>query len=184
VEIADPYRWLEDQDAPSTREWIAAQNSYTDSVLAPLAGRARTQRRLTELIKIDTVNVPFVRGGRTFFAKRKADQDLFVLYVRPRAGAPDEVLLDPHGLSADHSVSVNFEDVSLDGRVVAYGVRNGGQDEVEIRFMDVDTRGELKDALPRGRYEGVAVAADRSAVYYSRQMDQGPRVFRHVMGTD
>ena len=50
--------------------------------------------------------------------------------------------------------------------------------------MDVDTRGELKDALPRGRYEGVAVAADRSAVYYSRQTDQGPRVFRHVMGTD
>ena len=94
------------------------------------------------------------------------------------------MLLDPHGLSADHSVSVNFEDVSLDGRVVAYGVRNGGQDEVEIRFMDVDTRGELKDALPRGRYEGVAVAADRSAVYYSRQTDQGPRVFRHVMGTD
>jgi len=184
VEIADPYRWLEDQDAPPTREWIAAENAYTDAVLAPLPGRDRIQRRLTELIKIDTVSVPFVRGGRVFFSKRKADQDLFVLYVRPRADAPDDVLLDPHGLSPDHSVSVNFEDVSLDGRLLAYGVRNGGQDEVALRFMDVDTRRERPDTLPRARYEGVALTADKSAVYYCRQTDQGPRVFRHVMGAD
>jgi prolyl oligopeptidase len=182
VEIADPYRWLEDQDAPPTREWIAAQNAYTDSVLGPLPGRDRTQRRLTELVKIDTFSVPFVRGGRTFFSKRKADQDLFVLYVRPGADVPDEVLLDPHGLSPDHSVSVSFEDVSLDGRVVAYGVRNGGQDEVEVRFMDVDGRRDLADTLPRARYEGVALTADRSAAYYCRQTERGPRVFRHPMG--
>ena len=184
VEVADPYRWLEDQDAPPTREWIAAENAYTAAVLAPLPGRERIQRRLTELIKIDTVSVPSVHGGRIFFSKRKADQDLFVLYVRPRADAPDEVLLDPHGLSPDHSVSVSFEDVSLDGRLVAYGVRNGGQDEVEVRFMDVDARRELADTLPRARYEGVALTAEKSAVYYCRQTEQGPRVFRHAMGTD
>jgi prolyl oligopeptidase len=184
VEVADPYRWLEDQDAPPTREWIAAENAYTDSVLEPLPGRDGIRRRLTELIKIDTVSVPFVRGGQVFFSKRKADQDLFVLYVRPRADAPDEVLLDPHGLSPDHSISVSFEDVSIDGRLIAYGVRNGGQDEVVVHFMDVDTRRERTDTLPRARYEGVAVTADKSAVYYCRQTDQGPRVFRHVMGAD
>jgi prolyl oligopeptidase len=184
VEVADPYRWLEDQDAPATREWIAAENAYTDSVLQPLPGRDRIQRRLTELIKIDTVNVPFVRGGRYFFSRRKADQDLFVLYVRKGPDAADEVLLDPHGLSPDHSVSVNFEDVSLDGRLLAYGVRNGGEDEVTVRLMEVDTRREPPDTLPRARYEGVAVTADKSAVYYCRQTDEGPRVFRHVMGAD
>ncbi len=184
VELADPYRWLEDQDAPPTREWIAAENAYTDSVLQPLPGRDRIQRRLTELIKIDTVNVPFVRGGRSFFSKRKADQDLFVLYVRKGPDAPDEVLLDPHGLSPDHSISVNFEDVSLDGRLLAYGVRNGGEDEVVVRFMDVDTRRERPDTLPRARYEGVAFTADESAVYYCRQTAPGPRVFRHAMGAD
>src|SRR5689334_23143519 len=52
VEVADPYRWLEDQDAAPTREWIAAENAYTDAVLAPLPGRDRVQRRLTELTKI------------------------------------------------------------------------------------------------------------------------------------
>ena len=184
VELADPYRWLEDQDAPPTREWIAAENAYTDSVLQPLPGRDRIQRRLTELIKIDTVNVPFVRGGRYFFSKRKADQDLFVLYVRKGPDAPDEVLLDPHGLSPDHSISVNFEDVSLDGRLLAYGVRNGGEDEVVVHVLDVDTRRERPDALPRARYDGVALAADASALYYSRLTKEGPRVFRHAMGAD
>ena len=29
VEIADPYRWLEDQESPETRAWIDAQNEYT-----------------------------------------------------------------------------------------------------------------------------------------------------------
>jgi prolyl oligopeptidase len=184
VDVADPYRWLEDQDAPPTREWIAAENAYTNSVLEPLPGRDGIRRRLTELIKIDTVNVPFVRGGRSFFSKRKADQDLFVLHLKNGPDAPDEVLLDPHGLSPDHSVSVSFEDVSIDGRLVAYGVRNGGQDEVVVHFMDVDTRRERPDTLPRARYEGVAITAGKSAVYYCRQTDEGPRVFRHVMGAD
>ena len=94
------------------------------------------------------------------------------------------MLLDPHGLSPDHSISVNFEDVSLDGRLLAYGVRNGGEDEVVVHVLDVDTRRERPDTLPRARYDGVALAADASALYYSRLTKEGPRVFRHAMGAD
>ena len=39
VDVSDPYRWLEDQEAPDTRRWIDAQNDYTDSVLQVLPGR-------------------------------------------------------------------------------------------------------------------------------------------------
>jgi prolyl oligopeptidase len=184
VEVADPYGWLEDQASPPTRAWIDAENAYTDSVLGSRPGKEGIQRRLAELIKIDTVTVPFVRGGRYFFSKRRADQDLFVLHVRKGPRAADEVLLDPHRLSSDHTVSVSFEDVSVDGRVVAYGVRNGGEDEVTIRLLDVDTRQDLPDVLPRARYSGAALAADKTALYYSRLTPEGPRVFRHAMGSD
>src|SRR5919197_3707428 len=67
VAIPDPYRWLEDQQAPETRRWIAAQNAYTDSVLGRLPGRERIARRLAELFKVDVVGTPFERGGRYFF---------------------------------------------------------------------------------------------------------------------
>ena len=181
VAIADPYRWLEDQAAPETRAWIDAENAYTEAVIGALPGKERIERRLTELIKIDVVSVPFVRGGRNFYSKRAADQEQAILYVRKGEGA-EEVLVDPHGLSPEHSTSANFQDVSPDGRLLAYGVRQGGQDEVEVHLMDVDSRREV-ETLPKARYSGISIAADKASVYYSRLTKEGPRVYRHRLGS-
>jgi prolyl oligopeptidase len=180
VTLTDPYRWLEDQAAPETRAWIDAENAYTESVIGPIPGKDRIERRLTELIKIDIVSVPFTRGGRQFYSRRRADQEQAILYVKKGDG-PEEVLVDPHGLSPDHSASANFQDVSPDGRLLAYGVRQGGQDEVEVRLMDVDSRQAL-ESLPKARYSGVAIAADKASLYYSRVTPEGPRVYRHRIG--
>jgi prolyl oligopeptidase len=184
VEVADPYRWLEDQSSPATRAWIDAQNAYTQAVLGPLPGTARIRARLAALMKVDTFDLPTVRGNRYFFARRAASQELPVLYVRKGSKGKDEVLIDPHPMSRDHTVSVGLQDVSSDGRLVAYGVRSGGEDEVVVRLMDVDTRKGLDDQLPKARYSGVSITPDRAAVYYSRQTREGPRVFLHSIGTD
>ncbi len=184
IEIADPYRWLEEQTAPETRAWIDEQNKYSEAFLRAFPGRDAIQRRVTELLKIDTIGVPQERGGRYFFTKRLADQDLPVLYVRKGAGGKDEVLLDPHPLSADHRTSITLLDVTEDGNLIAYGVRQGGEDEVTVKFLDVSTRKELADVLPRARYSGVALKNDRSGVFFSRQEKEGPRVFFHAMGGD
>ncbi|HEY3123489.1 MAG TPA: prolyl oligopeptidase family serine peptidase, partial [Thermoanaerobaculia bacterium] len=121
---------------------------------------------------------------RYFFTKRLADQDLPVLYVRKGAGGRDEVLLDPHPLSADHRTSITLLDVTNDGNLIAYGVRQGGEDEVTVKFLDVNTRKEPADVLPRARYSGVALKNDKSGVFFSRQEKEGPRVFFHAMGRD
>jgi prolyl oligopeptidase len=184
VEVADPYRWLEDQNSPETRAWIDGQNKYTESVLNPLPGKERIRQRLSELIQIDTIGIPFVRGGRYFFSKRVATQDLSVLYMRKGLDAPDEVLVDPHNLSADHTVSAGFQSVSLDGHVLVYGLRSGGEDEVTIHLMEIDARKEIADTLPRARYSGVSITPDKTGIYYSRQTKAGPRVFYHAIGSD
>src|ERR1041384_7172415 len=64
VEIIDPYRWLEEQDSPETRAWIDAQNKYTHSLLDSLPARPLIQKRLSELLRIDTVSTPFEQDGR------------------------------------------------------------------------------------------------------------------------
>ncbi|MFN2567100.1 MAG: prolyl oligopeptidase family protein [Gemmatimonadaceae bacterium] len=184
VAIADPYRWLEEQDAPGTRAWIDRQNAYTDSVLGAIPGRERIERRLTELFRVDQVSVPFATGGRYFFSKRAADQDLSVLYVRRGRDGKDGVLVDPHSMSPDHTVSVNFMNVTPDGKLVAYAVRRGGEDEVSVRLLDVDSHQLLPDSLPRARYSGMSITPDRKHVYYSRLLRDGPRVFRHTIGAD
>ena len=184
TEIADPYRWLEDQSAPDTRAWIDAQNAYTRSTLDGLPGRAALEKRLGELLKVDVIGIPTERRGSYFFSRRRADKDLPILYVRKGLQGKDEVLVDPLPLSADHSTSVGFADISEDGALVAYTVRQGGEDEVTVKLLEVIGRRELPDALPRARYAGIALTADKKAIYYSKQTAEGPRVFRHRMGTD
>ena len=85
VEIRDPYRWLEDQDAPATRAWIDTQNAYTDTLLTPLPGRDALKALAGTVLEVEAIGLPNERGGRYFYSKRRADQDLFVLYVRDRA---------------------------------------------------------------------------------------------------
>jgi len=182
--IEDPYRWLEDQEAPETREWIEAQNEYTKAVLGQYEGRDEIVKRLTELMKVDVITTPVSRNGRYFFSKRTKDQDLFVIYMREGLEGEDQVLIDPHGMSENHTTSVNLLDVSDEGTVLAYGVRKGGEDEIEIRFFDVDARKDLPDVLPKSRYFGISLTPDASGLYYTEFSLAGQRVRYHRMGTD
>jgi prolyl oligopeptidase len=184
IEIVDLYRWLEDQDSPETRAWIKAQNEYTESMLGALAGREQLKQRIAQLLKIDSVSIPRERRGRYFFSKRRADQDLPIIYVREGLKGRDQALIDPHPLSPDRTVSVNLMDISKDGAVVVYGVREGGQDEVTVKLLDVDTRNALPDQLPKARYSGVSIKPDKSGLYYSRYRAGGPRLYYHAMGAD
>jgi prolyl oligopeptidase len=181
TKIADPYRWLEDQNSPETRAWIAAENRCTDAALNSLPGRDKIVARFGELMKVDTIGAPIERGGRYFFSKRAADEDLFILYLREGREGKDQILVDPRPLSKDHSTSVNFEGVSEDGKMIAYGVRLGGQDQVTVHFLNVDTREALPDVLPSADYFNVAIEPDRKGVYYSRTTAHGPRVMYHAM---
>jgi prolyl oligopeptidase len=184
VDVPDPYRWLEDQQSPETRAWIDAQNAYTESVVGRLAGKPEIERRLTELMKIDAIGTPTVRGGRYFYSKRRANQNLSVLYVRRTREAQEEVLVDPHALSPDHSKSVAMMDISPDGTVLVYGVRAGGEDELSPRLLDVDAKKDLPTVLPRARYSGMSITKDKKALYYSKLTPEGPRVFVHRIGGD
>jgi prolyl oligopeptidase len=183
VKISDPYRWLEDQHSPETRGWIDAENRYTESILGALPGRDRLEQQISTLMKVDTVMTPHEEGGRYFFSKRGADQELFVVYVRNGLGGKDEVLLDPHPLSPDHSTSIGLADLSPDGKLAVYQVRRGGEDETTIKLLDVDSRKDLPDQLPRANYLSVSLKHDKSGLYYSRQLTGGSRVFYHALNT-
>src|ERR1700683_5395487 len=65
--VADPYRWLEDQTSPETRAWIDAENQCTKLALDGLPQRSALQKRLGELMRIDSPGIPLERNGRLFF---------------------------------------------------------------------------------------------------------------------
>jgi len=182
--VADPYRWLEDQQSSETRTWIEAEQKCTDAALSSVADRASLSGRLGELLHTDSYEAPTERGGRYFFRKRPAGGDLSLLYIRRGQNAPEEILIDPLPWSADHSASVSLESVSRDGKFVFYGRRDGGQDQVTLRVLEVDSKTTLPDAFPNGQYFAVEPTPDNKAVYYSRVTPDGPRAFYHRMGDD
>jgi len=184
VEVPDPYRWLEDQEGEETREWIEAQNAYTDDILDQLPWRDALEQHVTRLLKIDTIGFPRARGDRYFFTRRKADQDLAVIYLREGVDGEDQVLVDPHPWSEDHSKSASLMDVSEDGSVLAYGVREGGQDEIEVRFLRVDTREDLPLTLPKARYFGVSLLPDAGSIVFTRHGEEGSRVYQRPLSPE
>lgn len=198
VELVDDYRWLEDQDASETRAWIAAQNEYAETVVGDTPARAWFERRLAELTDRPDIGGTRRAGEYEYFTMRRPGEEVEVVYRRPAAvaedGGPDadepsvdgdyEVVLDPAAVDAEYRTPLSLVDFSPDGSVMAYSVRQGGADEVEVRFRDLATGQDLPDVLPRGLYSGIEFAGDGTGIYYtSRSRVDGPRIRFHRMGT-
>src|SRR5438552_3689027 len=181
VAITDPYRWLEDQNSPETRDWINRENAYTDALLGNLPDKARLAARLEALQNTDQITFPRIRGGRYFFTKRPAGQDLFSIYMRESATGPDVLLIDPAPMNPNHTTSVGIESVSNDGKTLAYFVRQGGADEVEVHFYDVDARHDVGSPLSVSRYPGVSLTPDGRTTYFSRDTGKEQHVYRRAV---
>lgn len=181
VSLADPYRWLEDQDSPETREWIKGQMAYTKAFVDAVPSRPAIVKRLTELMRVESQTVSHY-GGYFFFLKRTPDQDQAVLLVRKGEKGKDEVLIDPNPWGGSKSVAVL--DHSGDGKLLAYGIRKGGEDEVEVHFLNVETRKEFGDVLPRGRYLSVSLLPKGDAAVFCRAGKDGPRMYEQRFGQE
>ena len=161
TKITDPYRWLEDAHSPETRAYITAQNAYTAQYFSQVKMLPSVVEEMGKLLKVDFVSVPTRRGERYFFSKRLADENQASIYMRVGLHGVDEKLIDAAKLSADQNTSVNTLNLTEDGSMLAYGVRVGGADEVEVHFLDVATREDVGDVMPRARYSGVDIAPDK-----------------------
>lgn len=184
VKIRDPYRWLENQDSPETRVWIAAQTKYTKSILSRAPARELIKSHISKWMRIGNITTPWVRRGSFFYLKRTADQDQAAIYVRHGRNGKETVLVDPRGLSSDPMSSVTISDVSQDGTVLAYAVHGSGADEGTVRFLETHTGKELRDILPKARYTGISLTPKGEGVYYTEFGSFGCRVRFHKLGSD
>ena|SRR5208282_145602 len=139
VEVADPYRWLEDGASAETRARIAAQQKFAAQFLnTPY--RERFRARLDELRRHGAIGTPTERNGYYFFARRRADEQRYSICRRFGLDGDDEVLVDPNAMSGDRMLGVELLDVTRDGALLAYGMRHGGEDEIEVHIRDTAPR--------------------------------------------
>ena len=58
TEVADPYRWLEDDNSAETAEWVKAQNKVTDHYLKGIPFRGKVLERLKEVSNYEKIGIP------------------------------------------------------------------------------------------------------------------------------
>jgi prolyl oligopeptidase len=168
VSIADPYRWLEDTDAPATKAWVEAQNKLSDGFLATIPERASIKYRLTQLWNYARYGAPFKEGGRYFYFENTGLQNQSVLFVQDRLNGPARVLLDPNVLSPDGTVALSGQAVSDDGRYLAYSLSTSGSDWQELHVREVDTGRDLPDTVKWVKFSGISWTHDNKGFFYSR----------------
>lgn len=186
VRVADPYRWLEDSDSPQTKEWIAAEQAYTTALLTKRPETEQLRQDVHALADLEQAQRVLYRRGRYFVLKREPGRAIAALYLREGENGPEKLLIDPETLSTDQSDTLELLNVSNDGKLLVYGIRHGGRDQLSIHFYDVDAGHDLSDLLPEARYIywSLPIAPDRSRIFYIRFDDAGPRICEHRMGTD
>jgi prolyl oligopeptidase len=194
VEVRDPYRWLEDGEADEVRQWSEAQGRHTRAALDAIPFMAAIRERLRVLFSIGLVSAPVVRADRYFHQRRTGDQEQPVLYLRQGRDGADRVLLDPAALAEDRTSALDWYHPSDDGRLLAYGVSEGGSEKSVLRVRDVDTGRDLADVIPHTRACSLEWRPDGSGFFYTRYPEPGSvpageenyhrRVYEHVLGRD
>lgn len=166
--VADPYRWLEDPDAPAVRDWIAAQNRLTQGWLGAVPARADLRARLAELWDYPRAGAPWRRGQRWFQMRNSGLQDQDVLWTMDGPTGQGRVLLDPNVFSAEGTVSLVATAVSDDGDLLAYAVSAAGSDWMTWRVREVDSGHDRTDELAWSKFAGAAWTPDAAGFFYAR----------------
>ena len=166
TKVADPYRWLEDDQKPDVQAWVEAQNKVTFAYLDKIPYREKLKARLTELYDYPRISAPFRRGDTYFFTKNDGLQNQSVYYIQKGVNGTPEVFIDPNKFSADGTSVMRGFSLSKDGKYVAYGISTGGSDWVTLSVMEVATRKKLDDEVMWTKNSGVSWQGD--GFYYSR----------------
>jgi len=196
VDVADPYRWLEDDVRVNSKvaAWVADQNKVTDAYLATLPGREAFKARMTELYNYERFGLPTKAGTSYFYSRNDGLQPQSVLYVREGLAGEGRVLIDPNGWAKDGATALAEWNPSDDGKYLLYSVQDGGTDWRIVRVKDVATGQDTGDEIRWVKFSALDWAKDGSGFYYSRfpepgegqafqSLNENHAVYFHKLGT-
>jgi prolyl oligopeptidase len=190
--IADPYRWLEDDHAVETVDWVNRQNTMTFDYLSKIPYRDAIKKRLTEVYNYERYSAPFKKNGITFFYKNDGLQSQSVLYSQNTPTDAPKVVIDPNNFSKDGTSSLSGMSISKDGKYMAYQVSEGGSDWHTVFVKDLKSGETLKDTLKWCKFSGIAW--QKNGFFYSRYdepksqdalkgKNEFHKVYYHTLGT-
>ena len=195
TQVADPYRWLEDDTAPEVQQWIIDHHGDFESYISQFPLRAELKQRFTRLWRYAKASVPQLVDNHYYTWRSDGMQNQSVLYRSASPDHPGEPIFDPNPLSPDGTVAVNARAFSPKGRFFAYGLSSSGSDWQIIRVLDIHNKENLQDLIEHVKFSGITWLPDESGFFYTRFPDPqtttmvaasalNPKVYLHILGKD
>ena len=192
TQVADPYRWLENDTCAETSAWVEAQRAVTQDYLSHIPFRDAIKDRLTQIVNYERYSAPSKRFGRYMFSKNDGLQNQNVIYIQSALDAEAEVLLDPNKLSEDGTVAFGGGSLSNDGNYYAYTIQRSGSDWVEIYVLDIATKELLPDHIEWAKFTGASWYQD--GFFYAAydrpeegkefsNVNENHKIYYHKLGT-
>ncbi|MDB5081438.1 MAG: family peptidase [Chloroflexi bacterium] len=194
TEVADPYRWLEDAEAPEVLEWVGEQNKVTSKFLDAIPQKEAIKDRLTQLWDYPKFSAPVKYGNYYFFWKNDGLQNQSVLYRQESLDSEPELVVDPNKLSEDGTLALTSTTFTRDGSLMVYGRSQSGSDWEELKIKTIETKADFADTIRHTKFASVAWRSDKSGFFYNRFPDPSTvppdetsfngKVYWHSLNTD
>lgn len=190
-QVADPYRWLEDDRSAETEAWVTTQNKTTQNYLKNIPYREEIAKVVRDLLDYERVSAPFTEGEYTYFYKNDGLQNQSLVY-RSKDGGEPEVFIDPNKFSDDGTVSLAGLSFSADGQLAAYQTSTGGSDWRQVYVMNTETKELLNDKLENVKFSGLSWYKNEGIYYSSYDKPEGSelsqktdqhKLYYHKIGT-
>ncbi|MDI6402852.1 prolyl oligopeptidase family serine peptidase, partial [Balneolaceae bacterium ANBcel3] len=176
TEVADPYRWLEDDLSEDTKSWIHAQNEVTFDFLNQIPFRQTIEERLTDSWNYERVGAPVQHGDYYYFSRNDGLQNHSVIYRKRTLDGDAEVFLDPNTFSEDGTTSLASTSFSVDGSLSAYAISEGGSDWRKIIVIDTESMEQIGDTLTDIKFSGISWLGNDGFFYSSYEAPDGSQL--------
>ncbi len=189
--VEDPYRWLEDDMAAETKDWVQKQAAFTENYLKNITFRDKLRQELKELWNYERVSAPWKEGDYTYFSKNDGLQAQSIIYRTDKNGKT-EVFLDPNKFSADGTTSLSQLRFNKKGTLAAYAISEGGSDWNKIIIIDAITKKVIDETIEDAKFGVISWLGDEGFFYSSYDKPEGSalsaktdthKVYFHKLGT-
>lgn len=191
-QVADPYRWLENDTAKETSEWVKAQNDITFGFLEKIPYRETVKKRLEQVYNYERLGAPFKEGEWYYFYKNDGLQNHSVLYRKKGENGTPEVFLDPNTFSKDGTTGLSGVFFTKDGSMAAYLISEGGSDWRKAIVIKTADKSVVEDSLRDLKFTGIAWKGNEGFYYSSYDKPKGSelssktqhhKLYYHKLGT-
>lgn len=172
VSINDPYRWLEDDRADDTKDWVKREVEFTKNYLGNIPFLEDIKNQLREKWNYEKISAPFEEGDYVYYYKNDGLQAQSVLYRKDKSGK-EEMFLNPNNFSKEGTTSLSNVSFNKKGTLVAYSISEGGSDWNKIIVIDAITKHQIGDTIIDVKFSGISWQGDEGFYYSSYDKPEG-----------